>query len=88
MVLLSSLLWWELGTRLPGPGPGEWLRSDVSPVNNSDLRGRPRLVLVNRLEGLSLPRNSAIINWPARHDLVVEWSVKLPTQTNKQTILI
>ena len=25
MVLLSSLLWWELGTSLPGPGPGEWL---------------------------------------------------------------
>ena len=25
-------------------------------------RGRPRLVLVNRLEGLSLPRNSATIN--------------------------
>ena len=25
MVLLSSLLWWELGTNLPGPGPGEWL---------------------------------------------------------------
>ena len=25
MVLLSSLLWWELGTNLPGHGPGEWL---------------------------------------------------------------
>ena len=25
MVLLSSLLWWELGTSLPGPGLGEWL---------------------------------------------------------------
>ena len=25
MVLLSSLLWWELGTSLPGHGPGEWL---------------------------------------------------------------
>ena len=27
MMLLSSLLWWELGTSLPGPGPGpgEWL---------------------------------------------------------------
>ena len=24
MVLLSSLLWWELGTSLPGHGPGEW----------------------------------------------------------------
>ena len=38
---------------------------------------RPRLVLVNRLEGLSLPRNSATINWPAWHDLVVDWAVKL-----------
>ena len=25
MALPSSLLWWELGTNLPGPGPGEWL---------------------------------------------------------------
>ena len=25
-------------------------------------RGRPRLVLVNRLEGLSLPRNSTTVN--------------------------
>ena len=25
MVLLSSLLWWELGTSLPVHGPGEWL---------------------------------------------------------------
>ena len=25
MVLLSSLLWWKLGTSLPGPAPGEWL---------------------------------------------------------------
>ena len=25
MVLLSSLLWWELGTSFPGHGPGEWL---------------------------------------------------------------
>ena len=24
-MLLSSLLWWELGTSVPGPGPGEWL---------------------------------------------------------------
>ena len=43
-------------------------------------RGRPRLVLVKRLNGLSLPRNSANINLPARHDLVVDWAVKLPTQ--------
>ena len=40
-------------------------------------RGRPRLVLLYRLEDLSLPRNSATINWPARHDLVVDWAVKL-----------
>ena len=32
------------------------------------------LVLVNRLEGLSLP--STTIYWPARHDLVVDWAVK------------
>ena len=25
MVLLSSLLWWQLGTNLPGHGPCEWL---------------------------------------------------------------
>ena len=25
MVLLSSLVWWELGTNLPGHAPGEWL---------------------------------------------------------------
>ena len=25
MVLLTSLLWWELGNSLPGHGPGEWL---------------------------------------------------------------
>ena len=25
MVFLSSLLWWELGARLPGHGSGEWL---------------------------------------------------------------
>ena len=45
-------------------------------------RGRPRLVLVNCLEGLSLPRNSATINWPAQHDLVVDWAVKLQHKTN------
>ena len=44
-------------------------------------QGCPHLALVNRLEGLSLPRNSAAINWPARHDRVVNWAVKLPTQT-------
>ena len=46
-------------------------------------RGRPRLVLVNHLEDLSLPRNSATINWPAWHDLVVDRAVKLQhKQTN------
>ena len=40
-------------------------------------------VLVNRLDGLSLPRNSATINWLARHDLIVDWAVKLQhKQTN------
>ena len=40
MVLLSSLLWWELGTSLPGPGPGpgpgEWLSFWRVTSNNSD----------------------------------------------------
>ena len=50
-------------------------------------QGRPRLVLVNRLEGLSLPRSSATITWPAWYDLVVEWAVKLQhKQTKKQSI--
>ena len=53
-------------------------------VVGSYCRGRPRLVLVYRLEGLSLPRNSATINWQAQHDLVVDWAVKC--NTNKQTI--
>ena len=44
--------------------------------------GRPRSAQVNRLEGLSLPRNSTTINWPGRHDLVVDWAVK--PNTNKQ----
>ena len=46
-------------------------------------RGRPRLVLLNRLEHLSLPRNSATINWLARHDLIVDWAVKLPHKQTK-----
>ena len=47
-------------------------------------QGRPCLVLVNRLEGLSLPRNSTAIIWPARHDLVVDWAIKPQhKQTNK-----
>ena len=36
MVLLSSLLWWELGTSLPGHGPGEWLSFWRVTSNNSD----------------------------------------------------
>ena len=36
MVLLSSLLWCELGTNLPGPGEWLYCRSNVSPVNISD----------------------------------------------------
>ena len=49
----------------------------------SYFRGRPRLVLLNCLEGLSLPRNSATINWPAWHDLVVDWAVKLQHKQTK-----
>ena len=47
-----------------------------TPTVVSYCRGRPRLVLVNRLECLSLPRNRTTIDWPARHDLVVDWAVK------------
>ena len=35
MVLLSSLLWWELGTGLQGPGFGEWLSFWRVTSNNS-----------------------------------------------------
>ena len=59
-----------------------WFRLLKPTVVVSYCRGRPRLVLVNRLEGLSLPRNSATINWPARHDLVVDWAVKLQHKQN------
>ena len=38
-----------------------WFRLLNPTVVVSYCRGRPRLVLVNRLEGLSLPRNSATI---------------------------
>ena len=44
-----------------------------------------RLVLVNRLEGLSLPRNSASINWPAQHDLVFDWAVKFQHKQTKSS---
>ena len=33
IVLLSSFLWWELGTNSLTTGPGEWLSFGVSPVN-------------------------------------------------------
>ena len=36
MALLRSLLWWELGTSLPGHGPGEWLSFWRVTSNNSD----------------------------------------------------
>ena len=35
------------------------------------------------LSGLRLPRTNATIIWPVRHDIVIDWAVKL--QTNKQT---
>ena len=47
-------------------------------------RGRPRLVLVNCLEDLSLPRNSTTINLSARHDLVVDWAIKLQHKQTKK----
>ena len=57
-----------------------WFRL-LNPYGSCQL---PRLVLVNCLEGLSLPRNSATINWLAQHDLIVDWAVKLQhKQTNK-----
>ena len=73
---LPFLMSWLLGdgwTWLKYCGFGCWTPT----VDVSYCRGYPRLVLVNRLEGLSLPRNSATINWPALHDLVVDWGVKL-----------
>ena len=36
IVLLSSLLWWELGTNSLITGPGEWLSFGVSSVNYPD----------------------------------------------------
>ena len=39
-----------------------WFRRLNPTVVVSYCRGRPRLVLVKRLEGLSLPRKSAAIN--------------------------
>ena len=54
MVLLSSLLWWELGTSLPGHGPGEWLSFWRVTSNNSDSDWSPllkvlRMVLLSSL---------------------------------------
>ena len=45
-------------------------------------QGHPQLVLANRL-GLSLSRNSATINCPALHGLVVDWAVKLQYKQNE-----
>ena len=36
MELLNSLFWWELGSNLPGPGPGVWLSFWRVSSNNSD----------------------------------------------------
>ena len=36
IVLLSSLLWWELRANSQTTGQGEWLSFGVSPVNNPD----------------------------------------------------
>ena len=58
-----------------------WFRL-LNPKVVSYCRGHLSLLLVNRLEGLSLPRNSATINWPARHDLV-DWAVKLQHKQTK-----
>ena len=60
-----------------------WFRLLNPNIVVSYCRGRHPLVLVNCLEGLSLPRNSATINWSAQHDLIVDWAVKLQhKQTN------
>ena len=37
VLLLSSLLWWELGTSLPGHGPGEWLSFWQVPVRQKNI---------------------------------------------------
>ena len=54
-------------------------------ANNKDSMICPRLVLVNRLGGISLPRNSTSINWQAWHDLVVDWAEK---PQHKQNIIM
>ena len=50
-------------------------------------QGCPRLALVNSLEGLSLPWNSAAINWPAWYDLVVDWAIKLQHKQKQKVLL-
>ena len=47
MVLLSALLWWELGTSLPGHGSGEWLSFWRVTSNNSDSESHPLCSLKN-----------------------------------------
>ena len=74
-----SCLWRGRG----GGEGGGWIYWNIV-VAVSYCQGRPRLELVNRLEDLSLPRNSTTYNWPARYDLVVDWAVKLQ---HKQNIL-
>ena len=51
MVLLSSRLWWELGTNLPGPGPGKWLSFWRVTSNNSDSEKNERGMCVLRSTG-------------------------------------
>ena len=54
IVLLSSLLWWELGTNSLITGPGEWF--GVSPVNYPD--PDPEATLCLELEVLELMKQS------------------------------
>ena len=59
IVLLSSLLWWELGTNSLITGPGEWLsfrrftsklswswQNECAPSEDSDQPGQPPLILL------------------------------------------
>ena len=50
MVLLSSLLWWELGTGLPVMVLVTDCRSDVSPVNNTDSDSLIHLPILDELK--------------------------------------
>ena len=76
---LSNVLSWETA---------EYDRNIVVSAVVSYCRGRPRLVLVNRLEGLSVHRNNAAID---RLDMtsLLTGPVKLQhKQTNKQKFLL